>query len=478
MSTSNQKKIGSSSYTYSRSKTNVTRYLYAKLADVDRVGGTMTASLSFTIPKLPSFTVKYDANGGSGAPSSQTKLYDQTLKLSTTKPTRTGYTFQGWAKSSSGSVTYAPGDDYTSNSGIILYAVWKAVTYKVTYNANGGTGAPNAQTKTYGVTLKLSSVKPTRTNYNFVGWGLSANTKTIAYKPEANYGTNASATLYAIWEVAYTHPRIMNVSVERYEDNEMYAKIMFDYECDLNTVSITLKCKPSSSTEWVSQKTWNNPSDITHGSSDTSKGGNVNIVDRDILLSGYELDKTYDFQITVQDPSASTSVIGILPTIVYPVDFLAGGKGVAFGKAAETENLAEFEFDVKFNGTVRGGVQNILWGSDMTSGWYMTATQTATLSESISSQSHGIILVFSYYTGTSDTNYSWQSFFVPKALIPLTTKEHVFALTGFKYSYTGTKYLYISDTKIDGHSDNKAAGTANGVTYDNSKFVLRYVIGV
>ena len=78
-STSNQKKIGSSSYTYSRSKTNVTRYLYAKLADVDRVGGTMTASLSFTIPKLPSFTVKYDANGGSGAPSSQTKLYDQTL---------------------------------------------------------------------------------------------------------------------------------------------------------------------------------------------------------------------------------------------------------------------------------------------------------------------------------------------------------------------------------------------------------------
>ncbi|MCM1391419.1 MAG: InlB B-repeat-containing protein, partial [Ruminococcus sp.] len=63
------------------------------------------------------YTIKYDANGGSGAPSSQTKTHGVNLILSTTKPTRTGYTFLGWSTSSSTtSATYSAGGSYTSNS--------------------------------------------------------------------------------------------------------------------------------------------------------------------------------------------------------------------------------------------------------------------------------------------------------------------------------------------------------------------------
>jgi len=40
------------------------------------------------------------------------------------------------------------------------------------------------------------------------------------------------------------------------------------------------------------------------------------------------------------------------------------------------------------------------------------------------------------------------------------------------------KYLYISDTQIKGHDDNVKAGSSSGVSYDNGKYVLRYVIGV
>lgn len=170
---------------------------------------TKTVSFNVTVPAWTSYTVKYNANGGSGSPSSQTKWKDQTLKLSTTKPTRTGYTFQGWGTSASDtSVDYASGANYTSNASITLYAIWKAITYAVKYNANGGSNAPSSQTKTYGKTLTLSSVIPTRTSiedngtlteYTFKGWATSATSTSVAYKAGASYTANAAITLYAVW---------------------------------------------------------------------------------------------------------------------------------------------------------------------------------------------------------------------------------------------------------------------------------------
>ena len=71
-------------------------------------------------------SVRYDANGGTGAPTQQKKHYGEILEISTTKPTRTGYIFQGWASAAdSETIEYAPGDQYTSENDILLYAVWK-----------------------------------------------------------------------------------------------------------------------------------------------------------------------------------------------------------------------------------------------------------------------------------------------------------------------------------------------------------------
>ena len=82
-----------------------------------------------------------------------------------------------------------------------VYCVWQANTYTVSYNANGGSGAPAAQTKTYGVNLTLSYTVPTRANYNFKGWATSAS-GSVAYQPGGTYSSNAAVTLYAVWEVA------------------------------------------------------------------------------------------------------------------------------------------------------------------------------------------------------------------------------------------------------------------------------------
>ena len=201
-SSSNQKKLKSYAYSYNRGTSASTRYLYAKLTGIDRVGGTMSVSKTVSVPKLASYTVSYNANGGSGAPSSQTKYYGKSLTLSSTKPTRTGYTFQGWGTSASDtSVNYKAGASYTSNSAITLYAIWKKNTYTVSYNANGGSGAPSSQTKTYGETLTLSSTKPTRTGYDFKGWGTSASDTSVNYAAGASYTSNSAITLYAIWSI-------------------------------------------------------------------------------------------------------------------------------------------------------------------------------------------------------------------------------------------------------------------------------------
>ncbi len=167
------------------------------------------------IPALPiTYTVSYDANGGSGAPASQTKTKDVALTLSSTKPTRTGYKFLGWAASKTAtSAQYQPGGSYTANAAVTLYAVWKENDYTVSYDANGGTGAPAAQTKKHGTALTLSSTKPTRTGYMFLGWAASKTATSAQYQPGGSYTAHAAVTLYAVWkENAPTYATTLTVS--------------------------------------------------------------------------------------------------------------------------------------------------------------------------------------------------------------------------------------------------------------------------
>lgn len=87
--------------------------------------GSSSATATVSLPAKPSWTVSYDANGGSGAPSPQTKWAGDTLTLSKTVPTRANYGFLGWATSSGGAASYQPGDTYATDAALALYAVWR-----------------------------------------------------------------------------------------------------------------------------------------------------------------------------------------------------------------------------------------------------------------------------------------------------------------------------------------------------------------
>ena len=107
----------------------------------------------------------------------------------------------GWSTSSGAtSATYSAGGSYTSNASATLYAVWKRrITYTVSYNANGGSGAPSSQTKYYGETLTLSTSKPSRTGYEFLGWSTSRTASTATYRAGDAYSENKAVLLYAVW---------------------------------------------------------------------------------------------------------------------------------------------------------------------------------------------------------------------------------------------------------------------------------------
>lgn len=159
----------------------------------------------------PTYTIRYDANGGTGAPAAQT-VTGKGLILSETRPTREGHEFVGWATSRTGPMVYWPGAVYEDGVDVTLYAVWTAQekeTFTVRYDANGGTNAPAAQTAEIGKRIYMTSEEPVREGYTFLGWstsrGSGGSTSSGGFQFGAGFlakgiGFTGDTTLYAVWE--------------------------------------------------------------------------------------------------------------------------------------------------------------------------------------------------------------------------------------------------------------------------------------
>lgn len=329
------------------SRTNTTRNISCSASlnfDVSWNGsysGSRSASGSIGVEQRVSHTVSFNANGGTGAPGNQTKWYGEVIYLSSARPTRTGYIFQGWATSATGAVAYQPGGVFGADENTTLYAVWSPETYTISFNANGGSGAPGNQTKTYGQTLTLSSTRPTRTNYNFIGWGSSSGSTTAEYQPGGAYTNNGAATLYAIWELAYTPPRITNFQADRcnsggtLSESGTYVKVAFNWATDYNVSAIYVRHKASTSTSWTTTT--------------VSASGKVGSVSQVIGSNGISTEYTYNIQVEIRDTNGSSITGQDVGAMLYTIDFKAGGKGIAIGKPATNDNLFDVSFESNFD---------------------------------------------------------------------------------------------------------------------------------
>ena len=163
--------------------------------------------------KANSYQAAFDANGGEGSMENQKFTYDKNGTLSRNAFVRAGYTFAGWAKAENADTADYADEANVRNltadaDGIVtLYAVWKPVTYMVSFEKNGADGGTmEEQMFTYDEERSLQPNGYTKTGYHFVGWA-----SVITDKPEVAYTDGASVRnltstagekviLYAVWE--------------------------------------------------------------------------------------------------------------------------------------------------------------------------------------------------------------------------------------------------------------------------------------
>ena len=189
---------------------------HANMKSVNNLTDGGSAITLYAVWRGNSYTVRYNANGGSGNTMyNQSFTYDAAPQaLRTNTFTRTGYVFKGWATSRDGAVEYTNGEsviNLSTGATVDLYAVW-AGTYTVRYNANGGGGTMANSSFTLGDAQALYVNAFTRTGYTFVGWAMSANGEAVYTDGQSvtNLTETALATvnLYAVWIInpatAYT----------------------------------------------------------------------------------------------------------------------------------------------------------------------------------------------------------------------------------------------------------------------------------
>ncbi len=193
------------------------------------------------------YTVKYNANKGTGNMSESTHTYDVAANLSANTFTRTGYTFIGWATDANADKKeYADNQSVTNLASangdtVTLYAVWSANQYTVQYNANKGTGNMSESTHTYDVVANLSENQFTRTGYTFIGWATDANADKKEYADNQSVTNLASdtdtvVTLYAVWSAnQYT----VKYNANKGTGNMYDSKLTYDVAANLSENQFT-----------------------------------------------------------------------------------------------------------------------------------------------------------------------------------------------------------------------------------------------
>lgn len=179
-------------------------------------GGNKNGANDTDVVISENYPVTYDCGktpNPTGHFSDGTNLDDEDVKewgvdyeLRTDKPTAKGYLFSGWNTEEDGSGDdYFPGDTYSENEALYLYAQWTPIKYTVAYNGNGSTsGSMLTQTFTYGKSYNLAANGFVRSNYHFAGWNTKADGSGTSYSDKQSVKNLATkngtkVTLYAQW---------------------------------------------------------------------------------------------------------------------------------------------------------------------------------------------------------------------------------------------------------------------------------------
>lgn len=234
------------------------------------------------------------------------------------------------------------------------------------------------------------------------------------------------------------------------------------------------------------------------------KLGDTLIKEIDNISNGYELTFTTTEQTAIKDlmTSPQATLIFLLTTINGETTLGTSTQSATitsldkhiFRNVIKKENG---HYQVAINGVVdttksdvlqvyddNGNLINdnqVLWDPGEGKGYYMTAGHTTTLSQKISEQKNGIVLVWQGYNNSAVQTYDFNFTFIPKwQMISNSSRGVSCFLVNSTGTVLGTKYVYVYDNKIIGNDANGNGSTsrASGITTTNNKWVLTKVLGV
>lgn len=244
-----------------------------------------------------------------------------------------------------------------------------AITWEhtVSYNANGGTGAPDNQKKIYGSVLALSSVRPTRDGYVFMGWATSS-AGDVAYMPGSTYGADADATLYAVWQIAYIKPTITGLTALRCDSkgspksDGTYIKVTGSWQVDQTLNSSN---KATSVRIDYQETASGSPVKASETYPNTTSGKISQIIGNGKISTG----SVYFVIVTITDLNGSKQEEVIVPAQFRALDVANKGRSIAFGgTASDSEVGYDFYQDARFHGKLLLGDQELMGIKEYDSG--------------------------------------------------------------------------------------------------------------
>ena len=343
-------------------------------------GDSDTASISVTIPKLTSYAISYNANGGNTTttPAAQTKYYGQDLTLSKTIPTKnitnsTSYTvtlssnypagenapigddsiktvtatvnwnFNRWASTTAGATpTYTPGATYTANSTAVLYAQW--TTKSINYPS-------------------ISFPDKALNGYTFHGWATTSAATSAQYVPGSSLIVTTPNHFYGVWVKNYIDPIISTLTTKRIDANNnddnygIYCKTQvswtngtgnvhkIQWEAISNTMTpttITTILSFNNNVWSVTSSTSNHPVVILSSDSNTIT----------FRVKGLDENNSWDINVSaIDNNNHKVAKKTILSAAFFTMDFLNGGHGIAIGGPATTVDLFDINIPTKITST-------------------------------------------------------------------------------------------------------------------------------
>lgn len=336
-----------------RASTSFTHKVYYTFGSKSvTISTSATTSASYTIPTdhatvIPNATsgtatITVDTYNGSTKIGSASKSFTVTVPTSI-KPSLTSVTAAVVASGADTSYGYVKGKS------------------KVKLTINGAAGSQGSTISSY--SISGGGFSSTASSFT-TGVLNTAGTITFTATVTDSRGRKSDAKTVSISVQDYNNPNITGFTVVRCNsagtanDNGTYIKISPTYTytslSSKNTITSKAEFKQTTAT------TWTNAGAIASGGSLVTGAGAIATT------------SSYDVKFTITDKFTSVSKSVIIPTAFVTLDFKKGGKGIAIGKASETDNLFDIGIDTRV-GNVRANYLKSYDGSknaiQMTDAW-------------------------------------------------------------------------------------------------------------